>query len=80
MIQSNGQNERENEKACLTDVSSTFTFKALLDHPPQETATVVTEGGAHVVVGLQTVRHVDLEALLLELYTYITPISSAPAC
>lgn len=28
---------------------------------------MVAEGGTHVVVGLEAVRHVDLEPLLLEL-------------
>lgn len=45
----------------------TFTLEALFDYTPQQTSTVVAEGGTHVVVGLETVRHVNFEALLLEL-------------
>ena len=45
----------------------TFTFEPLFHQAPQQAATVVTEGGAHVVVVLEAVRHVNLEALLLEL-------------
>lgn len=45
----------------------TFTLEALFDKTPQQTSTVVAEGGTHVVVGLKTVRHVNFKALLLEL-------------
>ena len=45
----------------------TFTLEPLPHQPPQHLSTVVTEGGAHVVVGLEAVRHVDFKALLLEL-------------
>lgn len=43
---------------------------SLSDHSPEQAAAVVAEGGAHVVVHLEAVRHVDLEALLLELHTH----------
>lgn len=45
----------------------TFTLEALFDQTPQQTPTVVAESGTHVVVRLEAVRHVDFEALLLEL-------------
>lgn len=45
----------------------TFTLEALFDQTPQQTPTMVTEGGTHVVVRLEAVRHVDFKALLLEL-------------
>lgn len=45
----------------------TFTFQALFDQTPQQTSAVVTESGAHVIVDLEAVWHVDLKALLLEL-------------
>lgn len=45
----------------------TFTLEALFDQTPQQTPTVVTEGGTHVVVRLEAVRHVDFKALFLEL-------------
>lgn len=48
----------------------TFTFLSLSDHSPEQAAAVIAEGGAHVVVHLEAVRHVDLEALLLELHTH----------
>lgn len=47
--------------------SCTFTLQALFDDAPQQTSTVVTEGGTHVVVDLKTVRHVNLKTFLLEL-------------
>lgn len=45
----------------------TFTLQALFDKTPQHTPTVVAEGGTHVVVALEAMRHIDVEALLLEL-------------
>lgn len=39
----------------------------MFDHSPQQTSTVVTESGAHVVICLEAMWHVDLKALLLEL-------------
>lgn len=45
----------------------TFALQALFDETPQQTSTVVAEGGTHVVVDLETVRHVNFKALLLEL-------------
>lgn len=56
----------------------TFTLEPLPDQPPEQAATVVTEGGAHVVVDSEAVRHVDVEALLLELST-ATAMSPQPA-
>ena len=50
----------------------TSTFKALLVEAPQQTATVVTECGALVVVVLEAMWHVNLETLLLELQTHRT--------
>lgn len=54
-----------------TDIKShlTFAFKALLDHSPKQTSTVITEGRTHVVVSLEAMWHVNLEALFLELQT-----------
>lgn len=46
----------------------TFTLEALSVETPQQAAAVVAERGASVVVVLEAMRHVDLEALLLELY------------
>lgn len=46
----------------------TFTLQALFDQTPQQAPTVVTEGGAHVIVGFETVRHVNFKTLLLELW------------
>lgn len=45
----------------------TFALQSLLHQPPEQAATVVTEGGAHVVVNLEPVRHVDVEPFFLEL-------------
>lgn len=47
----------------------TFTFKALFDKTPQQTTTMVTECGALVVIALEAMRHINLEALFLELRT-----------
>lgn len=52
---------------CQSHRRLTFTLEALLDYSPQEASAVVAEGGAHVVVGLEAVWHVDFETLLLEL-------------
>lgn len=52
---------------CQSYGRLTFTLEALLDYSPQEASAVVAEGGAHVVVGLEAVWHVDFETLLLEL-------------
>lgn len=57
----------ENWRSSCCVQFRTFTLEALLDDSPQEASAVVAEGGTHVVVGLEAVRHVDLEALLLEL-------------
>ena len=43
-----------------------FTFESLPDQPPEQAATVVTEGRAHVVVNFEAVRHVDVETFLLK--------------
>lgn len=56
----------------------TFTLEALFDHPPKKTSAVVAEGRAHVVVGLKTMWHVDLEALFLELQTHKRTIIYLP--
>lgn len=45
----------------------TLTFQPLLGQPPQQGAAVLAEGGALVVVHLEAVRHVDLEAFLMYL-------------
>lgn len=45
----------------------TVAFQALFHQTPQETAAVVTERGALVVVELEAVRHVDVETFALEL-------------
>lgn len=45
----------------------TLTFEPLLGEPPQQSPTVFAEGGAFVVIHLEPVRHVDLEALLVDL-------------
>lgn len=46
----------------------TFTLEALFNQTPQQTSTVVTEGGTHVVVVLETMWHINLKAFLLELW------------
>lgn len=48
-------------------MSLTLTFEPLPGQAPQQGATVFTEGGTLVVVHLEPVRHVDLEALLVNL-------------
>lgn len=50
-----------------SNLHCTFTLETLFDQTPQQTSTVVTEGGTHVVVGLETVWHVNFKALLLKL-------------
>lgn len=45
----------------------TLTFEPLLGEPPQQSAAVFTEGRTLVVVDFEPVRHVDLEALLVDL-------------
>ena len=45
----------------------TLTFEALLGQAPQQGAAVLAEGGALVVVHLEAVRHVDLEAFFVDL-------------
>lgn len=54
-------------------VRLTFTFKALSVETPQQTATVVTECGALVVIVLEAMRHINLKALFLELQTHRNP-------
>lgn len=66
------------QRAASSLLLLTFTLEALLDQPPEQAATVVTEGGAHVVVDSEAVGHVDVEPLLLELST-ATRISPHPA-
>lgn len=47
---------------CLT-----LTFQSLPGEPPQQRTTVLTESGTFVVVDFKPVRHVDFEALLVDL-------------
>lgn len=63
----------EKQKKC----EPTFTLEALSVQAPQQTAAVVAEGGTLVVVGLEAMRHVNLEALLLELRTSTQPSTRA---
>lgn len=58
------------------DVPLTLTLQPLFDETPQQTPTVVTKGGAHVVVGLKAVWHVNFKALLLKLRAHI----HTPSC
>lgn len=53
----------------------TFTFKALSVETPQQAATVVTERGALVVIVLEAMRHINIEALFLELQTHRGPLT-----
>lgn len=48
-------------------MSLTLTFEPLPSQAPQQGAAVFAEGGTLVVVHLEPVRHVDLEALLVDL-------------
>lgn len=41
----------------------TFTFEALSEETVEERTAVVTEGGGHEVVGLETVGNVDFKPL-----------------
>lgn len=52
------------------EIRLTFTFKALSVETPQQTATVVTERGALVVIVLEAMRHINLKAFFLELQTH----------
>lgn len=45
----------------------TLTFEPLLGEPPEQSTAVFTERWAFVVVHSKPVRHVDLEALLVDL-------------
>jgi hypothetical protein len=65
---------RERHRDRDGGLTPTFTLEALLDHSPEHTATVVTEGRAHVVVDLKAMWHVDLKTLLLELWIHRAPI------
>lgn len=67
----------EKQRELSSVLLLTFTLEALLDQPPEQAATVVTEGGAHVVVDSEAVGHVDVEPLLLELST-ATRVSPQP--
>lgn len=49
------------------DASLTFTVQPLSDNPPQQRATVVTEGGRLVVMHVELVRDVDAETLIYRL-------------
>lgn len=55
----------------------TFTFQALSIKAPQQAATVVTECGALVVIVLEAMRHINFEALLLELQTHRDSLNPA---
>lgn len=48
-------------------MSLTLTFEPLPGQAPQQGAAVFAEGGTLVVVHPEPVRHVDLEALLVDL-------------
>ena len=61
------------------NIAFTFTFKALFVETPQQTATVFTEGGALVVIVLEAMRHINLEALFLELQTHRNPLNPQKA-
>lgn len=52
---------------CHLHQGLTITLQPLPCQPPEEGATVLTEGGALVVVDFEAVGHVDLEPLLVEL-------------
>lgn len=75
---SSGGNTGKAQRAASSLLLLTFTLEPLPDQPPEQAATVVTEGGAHVVVDSEAVRHVDVEALLLELSTATTISSRLP--
>lgn len=45
----------------------TITLESLPCQPPQQGPAMLTEGRALVVVDFESVRHVDLESLLVEL-------------
>lgn len=49
------------------DMLLTFAVQPLPDYPPQQWATVVTEGGRLVVVDVELVRDIDAEALVYRL-------------
>lgn len=65
--------------AEIHDVLLTLTLQSLLDQTPQQTPTVVTKGGAHVIVGLKAVWHVNFKALLLKLNTYTNKQTNTPS-
>lgn len=52
---------------CHLHQGLTVTLQPLPCQAPEESATVLTEGGALVVVDLEAVGHVNLEPLLVEL-------------
>lgn len=59
------------DKKTSKHIRLTFTFKALFVETPQQTTTVVAECGALVVIELEAMRHINLEAFFLELHTKI---------
>lgn len=65
-----GEHWKSTERCQLPSLLPfTFTFESLFDQPPEQAATVVTEGGAHVVVNFEAMRHVNVETFLLKLRT-----------
>lgn len=66
-IRTTQKNTPMHTHAQTHDVPLTLTLQPLFDETPQQTPTVVTKGGAHVVVGLKAVWHVNFKALLLKL-------------
>lgn len=51
----------------LESSALTITFESLPRQPPEQGTTVLTEGWTLVVVDFESVWHVDLESLLMEL-------------
>lgn len=67
--------KKKKKKLSNEHIRRTFTFKALSVETPQQTATVVTECGAFVVIVLEAMWHINLEALFLELQTHKNPVN-----
>lgn len=63
-------NSSADGQRCLT-----LTFESLPGESPQQRPAVLAEGGTLVVVDFEPVRHVDLEALLVDLKRTQTPAS-----
>ena len=47
----------------------TLTFESLPEQPIEHSATMITERWWHVIVDLELVRHIDIEALCQHLQT-----------